>query len=209
MNGDFQLLETMRVEPDGTIRLLARHLERLGRSARYFGYACDEGLPGAILEKAAQQSEAAMFRLLLARDGSYELQRKPLPAPGKPSRLVKARLRVNSAEPLLGHKTTARGVYERAAEGFDADTDVILVNERGEATETTIANIAVLRGNQWITPKLSCGVLPGTMRAQLLDEGQIVEGLVRADDLVPGETIRCFNAVRRVFDVPFEDILAT
>jgi para-aminobenzoate synthetase/4-amino-4-deoxychorismate lyase len=209
MNGEFQLLETMRVEADGTIRLLARHLERLGRSARYFGYACDAGLPGAILEATAQQSEAGMFRLLLARDGSFELQRKPLPKPGTPSHLVKARLRVNSADPILSHKTTARGIYEQARSGCDADTDVILINERGEATETTILNIAVLRGNQWVTPKLSCGVLPGTMRAQLLDEGQIVEGVVRADQLTPGEAIRCFNAIRGVFDVRFEDILAT
>lgn len=199
----FELLETMRVEADGTIRLLARHLERLGRSARYFRYTYNaEALPEAILKEAAKQQEACVLRLLLARDGGYKLERRPLPEPGKPSRLVLATTRVSSADPLLGHKTTARGVYDRARAGVDADTDVILINERGEATETTIANIAVLRGDQWVTPKLSCGLLPGTMRAQLLAEGQIVEGVVASDDLRPGEMIRYFNAVRGVFEIP-------
>ena len=203
-----ELLETMRVEADGTISLLARHLERLGRSARYFGYTCPaDSIPAAILEEATRLSEPAVLRLTLARDGDFQLQRKTLPTPGQPSRLVRATFKVNSAEPLLRHKTTNRTIYDRARERYDPSTDVILINERGEITETTIANIAVLRNEQWITPKLSCGLLPGTMRAQLLDEGKIIEGIIDSDDLVPGEPIRYFNAVRGVFDTRFEDIL--
>jgi para-aminobenzoate synthetase / 4-amino-4-deoxychorismate lyase len=200
----FDLLETMRVEAGGSIPLLPRHLERLGRSARFFGFTYDpDGIPAAILEAASRQTEPAVFRLLLSKEGDYQVQVKPPPSPGVPSRLVLAKLRVNSADPMLRHKTTGRGVYERAREGCDASTDVILINERGEVTETSIANIAVLREGRWVTPPVSCGVLPGTMRAQLLDESKIVEGVIRADELVPGEAIRCFNAVRGVFDVPF------
>ena len=81
--------------------------------------------------------------------------------------------------------------------------DVILTNERGEVTETPIANIAVLRNHHWVTPMVSCGLLPGTMRANLLAEGHLVEGVIRVDELAPGETIRCFNSVRGVFDCTF------
>ncbi len=209
MQAEFELLETMRVEASGSILLLARHLARISASAQYFGYACDvEGLRVGILAEASKQSQAAAVRLLLARDGAYQFQIKPLPS-GRISRLIRARGTVNSGDPLLYHKTTARGIYEQARAGCDPETDVILVNERGEATETSILNIAVLRGDRWVTPKLSCGLLPGTMRAQLLEEGRIVEGVVRMDELAPGESIRCFNAVRGIFDIPFEDILAT
>ncbi len=188
----------MRVESDGAIPLLARHLERLGRSARYFGFSYDAvGLPAAILEAAAP----GVLRLVLSKDGDFQIQKKPLPEPGLPSRLVLAKTRVNSADPMLRHKTTARSIYEKAREGYGSSTDVILVNERGEITEATIANIAVFRDNRWRTPPIACGVLPGTMRAQLLDEGRIVESVIRADELLPGEAIRYFNAVRGVFDV--------
>ena len=81
--------------------------------------------------------------------------------------------------------------------------DVILVNERNEVTETTISNLAVLRGGKWITPPLFSGLLPGVMRAAMLEEGLLVEGVIGLDDLIPGEVIRCFNSVRGIFDVPF------
>ncbi len=195
-----ELLETMRVEAGGATPLLDRHLARIANSAPILGFLCDSAsLRAAIEQQAIKQKEPVVFRLLLARAGSHELQVKPPPAT-QITRLVLAQVRVNSADPMLRHKTTSRGIYDAARAGLPPDTDAILVNERGEATETTIANIAVLRGGQWTTPPISCGVLPGTMRAQLLEEGEIVEG---QHSLVPGESIRCFNAVRGVFDVSF------
>jgi branched-subunit amino acid aminotransferase/4-amino-4-deoxychorismate lyase len=189
-----QLLETMKVEPDGTIPLLERNLARISASAQVLGFSCEVGaLRAAILEKA-KADRNTMFRLLLARDGAFELQLKPM-IPFGISRLGLAARRVNSADPMLYHKTTNRTIYEGA-------TDAILVNERGEATETGIANIAVLRDGRWVTPAVGCGLLPGTRRAQLLDEGAIVEGIVRAKDLVAGETIRFFNG-RGVFEAIF------
>jgi branched-subunit amino acid aminotransferase/4-amino-4-deoxychorismate lyase len=195
-----QLLETMKVEADGNIPLLERNLARISSSALVFGFACEvEELRAAILQKAKSDRET-MFRLLLARDGAFELHLKPM-IPFGISRLGLAARRVNSADRWLYHKTTNRTIYEGA-------TDAILINERGEATETGIANIAVLRNGQWVTPAISCGLLPGTRRAQLLEEGAIVEGIILAKDLVPGETVRFFNG-RGVFEAPFGAILAT
>ena len=75
----------------------------------------------------------------------------------------------------LRHKTTRRGAYtERAARHPDAD-DVVLVNERGQVTETTIANLAVRLDGRWWTPPLSAGCLPGVERGRLLDAGELQE----------------------------------
>jgi para-aminobenzoate synthetase/4-amino-4-deoxychorismate lyase len=203
---DFELLETMKVSVGGTVHLLSRHLERLRGSAGYLGFVCNvEGIQKAVTTEASRQPEPAMLRLLLSRDGAHELQVKPLPSTGRPSLLClrPSPITVNSANPFLYHKTTARGIYERARAGCGEETDVILANERGEVTETSIANIAVLRNGRWVTPVVSCGLLPGTMRAHLLAEGGLVEGVVRLDELLPGETIRCFNALRGVFEVRF------
>lgn len=197
---DFQLLETMRVTEQGSVPLLDRHLDRVRRSARYFSFKCDlEQLRDGIANAVRSEKGPLRLRLLLSRNGEYALDFAPLPSVN-PSQLRLAALHANSENPFLYHKTTNREIYAEARRGCDAVTDVILQNERGEATETTIANIAVFREGQWITPPVSCGLLAGVMREELLETGAIVEGTVRADALVPGETIRCFNALRGIFD---------
>jgi branched-chain amino acid aminotransferase len=61
--------------------------------------------------------------------------------------------------------------YEEAHQrGFD---EVVLLNERGEVSECTSANIFAVRGPEVWTPPLSSGCLPGVTRALLLDEIQV------------------------------------
>jgi branched-subunit amino acid aminotransferase/4-amino-4-deoxychorismate lyase len=57
-------------------------------------------------------------------------------------------------------------------------------------------NIAVFREGRWVTPQVSCGLLSGVMREELLERGEIVEGVILARELQPGEAVRCFNALR-------------
>ena len=192
----------MRVDQDGTIALLDRHLTRLKKSADFLSFRSPvEKIRVAVLSTAAQNSDRVL-RLLVSKQGAYEIQIKPLPTT-QITRLVIAQKNIHSSDLMLFHKTTVREVYDQARAGLPPDTDAILTNERGEITETTLANIAVLRHGKWITPSLSCGLLPGTMRAQLLDEGKIVEGVILAATLVPNELIRFFNAVRGIASIPF------
>lgn len=103
---------------------------------------------------------------------------------------------VNSADFRLFHKTTQREVYEsRRARWADVD-DVVLINERGECTETSVANIAALVEGQWCTPPLSSGLLPGIQRAFLLAEGTVVERVLFADDLRTATALMVFNSLR-------------
>ncbi len=204
MPPEVRLLETMRVS-EGEIVLLKRHMERIWRSSQELGFLCDTDVIGeAIWTAAVRQKEPVVLRFLLSEDGSHNIQVKPLPPEGHPAYLKLSGTIVDSNDPLLRYKTTARGVYEKAREGCPEEADALLVNERGEITETSILNVAVKRAGAWITPPVSCGLLPGTMRAELLDEGSIREGVILAQDLVPGEMVRCFNAVRGVMDVPFK-----
>jgi len=57
--------------------------------------------------------------------------------------------------------------YEEAsARGFD---EVVLLNERGEVSECTSANIFAATGSEVYTPPLDSGCLPGVTRELLLD----------------------------------------
>jgi para-aminobenzoate synthetase/4-amino-4-deoxychorismate lyase len=198
---DFRLFETMRVAAGGVL-LFERHLERLQNSAKYFSFKLDvDALRNAVARTVRATHAPAYLRVSLWEDGRSDLDSGPLPS-DNPRQLRISAVRMDSTNPFLYHKTSKRGIYEEARRGCDGETEVLLVNERGEITETTITNVAVLRSGKWLTAPLSCGLLPGVTRAELLANGSIVEGVVRADELAQGELIRCFNALRGIFDVP-------
>ena len=90
-----------------------------------------------------------------------------------------------------------RGVYETAKRSCPNCDDVILFNERGEVTESTIANVVVQIGGRKITPPVSCGLLAGTFRQYLLEHGEIEEEIVLFDTLRSADKIFLINSVRK------------
>jgi len=64
---------------------------------------------------------------------------------------------------------------------------VILLNERGEVSECTSANIFVARGNQVWTPPLNSGCLPGITRELLLSEIRVPGYPVSERALMPAD----------------------
>jgi para-aminobenzoate synthetase/4-amino-4-deoxychorismate lyase len=73
---------------------------------------------------------------------------------------------------------------------------VILINDRGEVTESTIANLAVELDGAWVTPPISSGLLPGTYRAMLLREGGLEERPVTVDELKRATGIALVSSAR-------------
>jgi branched-chain amino acid aminotransferase len=74
-------------------------------------------------------------------------------------------------------------MLEEAQEaGFD---EVILLNERGEVSECTSANLFVAQGGQVWTPPLESGCLPGVTRQLLLEEVRAEGVVVREKTLFP------------------------
>ena len=103
---------------------------------------------------------------------------------------------MDPSDVFLFHKTTCRAIYERRrARRPDAD-DVLLVNARGEVTESTIANLAVLLDGEWVTPPREAGLLAGTYREILLREGRLSERAIAVEDLRRAEAIALVSSVR-------------
>ncbi len=82
-----------------------------------------------------------------------------------------------------------------AAKRPDAD-DVILWNADRQVTETTIANIVAEIGGRKLTPPVECGLLPGTFRAQLLDDRVIEEAVITIDQIREATGLWLVNSVR-------------
>ena len=71
---------------------------------------------------------------------------------------------------------------------------MVFVDPDGFLTEGSFTNVFVERGGQLLTPPLSRGLLPGVLRAEMIDSGQAVEADLTAADLAGGFFIG--NALR-------------
>ncbi|MGH9667156.1 MAG: aminotransferase class IV [Bryobacteraceae bacterium] len=71
-----------------------------------------------------------------------------------------------------------------ASRGLD---EVVLLNERGEVSECTSANIFIAEGSRVSTPPISSGCLPGVTRALLLEEVRVPGYQVQERVLLPAD----------------------
>ncbi|TDF67881.1 chorismate-binding protein [Cupriavidus sp. L7L] len=181
----FALFETMRVQ-DGECLHADRHLARLGNSARAFGFAFDADAARAAAVTQAGQLGAGTWRLRMALDKAGTLSFSsgavvPLPVPVTVDLAPET---LPDVDPLRRHKTSARAVYDagwQAAEragGFDR----LFFNTRGELLEGGRSSVFVRIDGRWLTPPLSADILPGVMRAVVLEQGGAALG-------APGETV--------------------
>lgn len=195
----FRLLETMRWEPEGGIWLLERHLERLETSARYFDFHFDRGaILDSILKGVTEGcTSPARVRLTLAEDGSTLVEISDLDEEVVSWSSAIAPGAVHTDDVFLYHKTTNRITYDRARQGLDHVDEPILVNERGEVTETVRGNVVVTLDGRRLTPPVESGLLPGTYREELLHQGEIEEGIVLVEDLLAATEVFSVNSVRR------------
>lgn len=194
---DFQLIETMAHVPDEGVRNLHRHLHRLASSAQYFGFALH--LQQVRIEVAAATENAGPLRvrLVLARSGAVRVELGPLPPPSiRPVRLAVDPEPVDSSQRWLYHKTSQRHTYTRRAARHPYADDVVLVNERGEVTETAIANLAVRLDQTWWTPPLDAGCLPGIERGRLVDLGHLHERSMTPEDLGRADALAVVSSLR-------------
>jgi len=197
---DFEIIETLLWTPADGYSLIDEHLARMARSADYFDVPFDGDEARRVLETFAKSLSPVphKVRLLLALDGTLRREGAPLPEAASQSilKVVFAKSPVDATDPFLYHKTTRRTLYEEARiEAPEAD-ETILWNDRQEVTEACNANLVVELGGKRITPPVECGLLAGTLRERLLREGDVVEGVVRLDDLRKAQKIWLINSVR-------------
>lgn len=182
---EFQLFESMLLE-DGEYFLLERHLERLRNSADYFGFVVPEEEINSALPRRA--TGAFKVRLDLRKDGQIETQISQIEHADSVRGVGLAVTPVDSSDRFLYHKTTLRDYYSE---------DVIFWNERGEVTESRIANVVVPIDGQLYTPPVNSGLLPGTFRAELLAEGKIKERVITIEELQAAKEFFLINSVRK------------
>lgn len=196
---EFHLIESLLHE-EGSYFLLERHLERLTRSAGYFSFPFDAAAVRHTLAEAAAGLDCARrykVRLLLFPDGATSCEAAEIPEPAAELKASFARQGVDSNDPFLFHKTSRRELYQQELSMQSGVQEVIFLNERDEITEGTYSNVVARIGGRDFTPSLSCGLLPGTLREELLARGEIEEKILKREDLERAEALYLVNSVRK------------
>jgi 4-amino-4-deoxychorismate lyase len=196
----FGLIETLLWTRSDGFFLFDLHLARLGDSAHRLGFSFDPGAVEAALTAAvegfAAGAENLRVRLVLQPGGALEtgvVRIEPV-LPQTVWRVCVAKARFDSGETLLRHKTTRRELYESELAASGAD-EVLFLNERDEVCEGARANVFLPGGGKLLTPPVSSGLLPGTLRANLLREGGAEEAVLRIADF-EGANFFMGNSVR-------------
>ena len=200
----FSLLETILWTPGDGYALLDWHLGRLAQSALYFGFDVDLVVVCLELQRLAARlgRTRQKVRLLVSKEGRITLETEALPeAELSPQRVALAPALADSSDPFRYHKTTNRGLYEAARASCPGYDDVLLLNERGEVTESTIANVAVEIEGKLCTPPVECGLLPGTLRADLLERGTLIERCITVEEALRSPRVFLLNSVRGMYRV--------
>lgn len=214
------LFETLRTR-DGVATMLGRHTSRLIRSAAELGLewhptALPDAVAVADLLRANRVAVDVLLRITLSggRPGGGPshvwMRHAPLPPALKESGAVLALApwTVAADDPLARHKTlnywSKRLAYERGRAG-GAD-EVLLATADGRVWEGSRTNLFLVRGATLITPGLDGPVLPGLMRALVLENAAAIglearERDVSIADLDVAEEVFLTNAVRGLVPV--------
>jgi len=201
------LIETMRFEPDSGIPHIELHLARMKASAAALGFAFDRHAARNAIQALCFELEApAKVRLLLARSGATALEAGPLPAPlAAPLACIALPNPLDPGDWRLAHKTSDRGFYEdalAAAKRLGAG-EALLVRGDGLVTEGSFTSLFVEGADGiLLTPPAQLGLLPGVLRAHLLEQGRAREAALTLDDVATASgqgRLWLGNAVRGLF----------
>ncbi len=193
----FDLIETMRFDPEQGIERLDLHMARMRASAQAFDFAFDRHAVRNELQAATfRLREGKRIRLLLAKSGAVAIEISSLPpAPSGPVPVAVVPLPVNADDFRLVHKTSDRAFYDEARAKAGV-FEVVFTDTEGFLTEGSFTTLYVERDGVLLTPPVTRRLLPGTLRSELIEAGRAKEADLRAEDLAGGFYIG--NAIRGI-----------
>ena len=181
-SGTFETIKTV----DGLPWALSRHMRRALNTARRndHPFPNEELIRRAVAESiAANPFSVGRLRILFGDDGALCVTHQEYLELTKSANLG-----------IRNHSQDGNGIVEKRypyseklqilqdaqSQGFD---DFLLINNDNFVTETAVANLVFQINDSWVTPPLSDGVLPGVMRALLIEKAGVSVRQIKADQV--------------------------
>lgn len=199
----FGIFETICLT-GGQLEFWEAHYKRLLHSAKVFDLhfeATEADLLKAIRElvQSDNLSDVAVKLSLISVGAEvccYVYSRPIEPPEATVSLCLETQSVQNERSVLAGHKThnymeSVRLKQSARKAGF---FDVVRVNSAGFVSETAMANLFFLRGDRVYTPAVSTGILPGVIRAEVLQAARTCSIPIE-EGHYPAESLQTANAV--------------
>lgn len=197
------VIETFRRKPNGDIPRATLHKKRL------YSAVGDQLASGIFRSLDKLDGEDLRVRVL-AENNELSTQISPFKDFSSPVKLAISRYPLTASVQTTGKKTTARDFYDGERHRITASTsadEVIFQNAQGQICEGSFTSIFIEKDRALLTPHLSCGLLPGVLRQELIESGQAIEATLSLADLKSADAIFVGNSLRGLIPAIFIDYL--
>jgi len=192
------IIETFKWEPRAGFIRGARHKSRMEKAALALGYPFKSTAYEQALKPVKQKTTAQHIRLTLSSDGKFGLITKDY-IPLKNAKIIISNHRLSDEVQFSMHKISRRGFYDGERERLNDLTgadEVIFLNTKSQICEGSFTSVFIEKDGKLLTPPLSVGLLPGILRAELLDTGKATEANISQADMIAADAIFVGNSLR-------------
>lgn len=181
-SGTFETIKTVVNQPWA----LSRHMRRALNTARRndHPFPNEEVIRRAVIETiVANPFAIGRLRILFGDEGYLCVTHQEYFEITKPANLGIRLYSQNGngiVEKRYPYTKNLQILKDAQSEGFD---DFLLINSHHCVTETAVANLVFRLNGKWVTPPLSDGVLPGVMRALLIERAGVQVRQIQAEEM--------------------------
>lgn len=205
-NPYFLIFETCLCS-NNEISFLEDHLNRLKISSEYFlfNFQLDQIKSHINSElKILDALKNYRVKILLEKNGKIKIEISDAPTIIESAKVIISDNTVDPEEKFQYFKTTNRNLYnlEYAEYNRLGYNEVIYFNKFNYLAEGAITNIFVKINDNWYTPGIGCGILPGVYRNYFIRKNKTVkEENITIDELKNAEKIVLTNSLRGEIEV--------
>lgn len=214
---EFKLVESVLIQHK-QIKNLDLHLQRLKNSADHLLFKCDINAIQHKIENYVIQHDLFnlehIYKLRLELDYQHNLLIEHIEIETNNSMINLALLtqKLNTQHFMFKYKTTSnltRGIYTKlhnqySNEGID---EIIYLNQDNQVTESRFHNLIINYAGRLITPPISCGLLAGIYRHNMLERKTLTEEIITPEMLNHAEEIYLCNDIRGLIKCNYTGII--
>ncbi len=201
--------ETIALE-EGRPQFLREHLQRLETALKFFSLPVSVEQIREAVEEALSRQEARQGRRAL----KVAVSRENLLVTTRENPYCRedylqgfdtdySAIRRNETSPFSYHKTLncGDGIWEKRRAAAAGIREPIFLNTRGQIAEGATTNVFFIREGRLVTPPLSCGMLPGILRAYLCRIYETEEKIVLPEEVAEYEEMFVTNSLLGIMPV--------
>lgn len=182
----YPFVETIRIS-NGEAENLPYHEARMNHTRREVLKSHNPLFLEALLKAECVETHGIYKCRIEYRESIEKVELIPYAAP-----VIRNLMMIEADTLRYSHKSTDRAELNRIHAQATGCSDALII-QHGLVTDTTFCNVAFFDGYNWITP--ASPLLKGTKRAQLINQGMLIERNIPACMVKEFKLIMLFNAM--------------